>query len=128
VEDPKIAVLIPCYQAEKTIGKVITDFRRGLAGAQIFVHDNNCTHATAEIVRQARAVVRREKRQGKGFAVATVFERVDADILVMVDSNDPYEAAAAGALLEPMLKGDADLAVAARQRPKQPEPGTKTEE
>ena len=112
---PSIAVLIPCYQEEKTIGKVVVDFRRALPQAGIFVYDNNCTDATAEIARRAGAVVRREKRQGKGYVVASMFEQVDADILVMVDGDDTYEAAAVGALLEPILKGDADMTVAARQ-------------
>jgi glycosyltransferase involved in cell wall biosynthesis len=114
VANPSIAVLIPCYQEEQTIGKVVTDFRRVLPQAQIYVYNNNCTDATAEVARQAGAVVRREKRQGKGFVVASMFEQVDADILVMVDGDDTYEAEAVGALLEPILKGDADMTVAAR--------------
>lgn len=107
-------MLIPCYQEENTIAKVIADFRRALPQATIYVYDNNCTDATAEIARQAGAVVRREKRQGKGFVVASMFELVDADILVIVDGDDTYEAEAVGALLEPILKGDADMTVAAR--------------
>jgi glycosyltransferase involved in cell wall biosynthesis len=114
MENPRIAVLIPCYQEEKTIGKVVADFRRELPQAEIYVYDNNCTDTTAEIARQAGAAVRREKRQGKGFVVASMFEQVDADILVMVDGDDTYEAAAVGALLEPILKGEADMTVAAR--------------
>ena len=112
---PSIAILIPCYQEEQTIGKVIADFRRALPQAQVYVYDNNCTDRTAEIARQAGAVVRREKRQGKGFVVASMFEQVDADILVMVDGDDTYEAEAVGALLAPILNGDADMTVAARQ-------------
>jgi glycosyltransferase involved in cell wall biosynthesis len=111
---PTIAVVIPCYQEEKTIGKVVADFRRALPQATILVYDNNCTDATAEFARQAGAVVRREKRQGKGFVVASMFEQVDADILVMVDGDDTYEAAVVQQLLEPILKGDADMTVAAR--------------
>jgi len=114
METPKIAVLIPCYQEEKTIGKVVADFRRVLPGAEIYVYDNNCTDATAAIARQAGALVRREKRQGKGHVVASMFEQVEADVLVMVDGDDTYEAEAVGALLEPILKGDADMTVAAR--------------
>jgi glycosyltransferase involved in cell wall biosynthesis len=111
---PSIAVLIPCYQEEQTIGKVVADFRRALPNAAIYVYDNNCTDATAEEARKAGAVVRREKRQGKGFVVASMFEQIDADILVMVDGDDTYEASAVGELLEPILKGDADMTVAAR--------------
>jgi len=114
MEKPKIAVLIPCYQEEKTIGKVVADFKRVLPGAEIYVYDNNCTDSTAAIARQSGAVVRREKRQGKGHVVASMFEQVEADILVMVDGDDTYEAEAVGALLEPILKGDADMTVAAR--------------
>lgn len=110
-----VAVVIPCYQEELTIAKVIQDFKRALPGARILVFDNNCTDATAAVARQAGAEVRREKRQGKGFVVASMFEDVDADILVMVDGDDTYEAPAVGALLEPILNGDADMTVATRQ-------------
>jgi len=109
-----IAVLIPCYQEELTIAKVIADFKRELPQAHIYVFDNNCTDATAEIARKAGAEVRREKRQGKGFVVAGMFEQIDEDVLVMVDGDDTYEAEAVHALLEPVLKGDADMTVATR--------------
>src|SRR5262245_11700562 len=102
---PTIAVLIPCYQEELTIAKVIKDFQRELPEARVYVFDNNCTDATAEVARKAGADVRREKRQGKGFVVATMFEQVDADILVMVDGDDTYEAKAVHDLLAPILKG-----------------------
>lgn len=113
-EKLSIAVVVPCYQEELTIGKVIADFRRALPDAAIYVFDNNSRDATAEIARKAGAHVYREKRQGKGFVVASMFEQVDADILVMVDGDDTYEASAVGALLEPILKGDADMTVATR--------------
>jgi|ERR1043166_4845831 glycosyltransferase involved in cell wall biosynthesis len=112
--DLTIAVLIPCYQEELTIGKVIEDFRRALPAARIYVYDNNCTDATAANARKAGANVRREKRQGKGFVVASMFEQVDADILVMVDGDDTYEAGMIEKLLEPVLKGDADMTAARR--------------
>jgi len=111
-----IAVLIPCYQEELTIGKVVADFKTALPQARILVYDNNCTDRTAEVARKAGAEVIREKRQGKGFVVASMFEQVDADILVMVDGDDTYEASAVHALLEPILKGDADMTVATRQQ------------
>jgi glycosyltransferase involved in cell wall biosynthesis len=112
--EAKIAVLIPCYQEELTIGKVVQDFRRELPQAEIYVYDNNCTDRTAERAREAGAIVRREKRQGKGFVVASMFEQVDADILVMVDGDDTYEAGAVHQLLEPIFRGDADLTSATR--------------
>jgi glycosyltransferase involved in cell wall biosynthesis len=113
-DNPTIAVVIPCYQEELTIAKVIADFRQALPAAEIYVYDNNSTDATADIARKAGARVYREKRQGKGFVVASMFEQVDADILVMVDGDDTYEASTVGALLEPILKGDADMTVATR--------------
>ena len=109
-----IAVVVPCYQEELTIGKVITDFKQALPNAAIYVFDDNSTDATAKIAREAGARVYREKRQGKGFVVASMFEEVDADILVMVDGDDTYEASSVGALLEPILRGDADMTVATR--------------
>lgn len=113
-EGLSIAVVIPCYQEELTIGRVVNDFRKVLPQSQIIVYDNNCTDRTTEVASKAGAEVRREKRQGKGFAVASMFEQVDADILVMVDGDDTYAAEAVGALLEPILRGDADMTVATR--------------
>ena len=111
---PSIAVVIPCYQEALTIGKVIADFRRELPDAHIYVYDNNCTDGTAEIAAKAGAIVRREKRQGKGYAVAAMFEQIDEDILVMVDGDDTYEAGHVHKLLEPILRGDADMTAATR--------------
>ncbi len=111
---PTIAVAIPCYQEALTIGKVVADFRRELPAARIYVYDNNCTDGTAEIAAQAGAIVIREKRQGKGFVVAAMFEQVQEDILVMVDGDDTYEASHVHKLLEPVLRGDADMTVATR--------------
>ena len=112
--NPSIAVVIPCYQEALTIGKVIADFRRELPTAQIYVYDNNCTDGTAEIAAKAGAIVRREKRQGKGYAVAAMFEQINEDILVMVDGDDTYEASHVHKLLEPILRGDADMTAATR--------------
>jgi glycosyltransferase involved in cell wall biosynthesis len=110
----KIAVVIPCYQEELTIAKVVQDFRKELPEADIYVYDNNCTDRTAEEARRAGAIVRREKRQGKGYVVASMFEQVDADILIMVDGDDTYEAAKVHELLQPVLRGDADTTSATR--------------
>ena len=111
---PSIAVVIPCYQEALTIGKVVADFRRELPDARIYVYDNNCTDGTGELAAKAGAIVRREKRQGKGYVVAAMFEQMDADILVMVDGDDTYEAGHVHKLLEPILRGDADMTVATR--------------
>ena len=111
---PSLAVVVPCYQEELTVAKVVADFQKALPGAEIYVFDNNSTDATAEIARKAGARVYREKRQGKGFVVASMFEQVDADILIMVDGDDTYEASSVNALLEPILKGNADMTVGTR--------------
>jgi len=111
---PTIAVVIPCYQEALTIAKVVADFRRELPAARIYVYDNNCTDGTAAIAAQAGAVVRREKRQGKGYVVAAMFDQVQEDIMVMVDGDDTYEASHVHQLLEPVLRGDADMTVATR--------------
>ena len=76
----KIAVLIPCYNEELTIEKVVKDFRRELPEAEIYVYDNNSKDKTAEIARKAGAIVRKEYRQGKGNVVRTMFREIDADI------------------------------------------------
>jgi glycosyltransferase involved in cell wall biosynthesis len=112
--EPSIAVVIPCYQEEKTIGKVIRDFRRELPGARILVYDNNSTDRTAEEARAAGAEVRREHRQGKGWVVASMFRQQKADVLVMVDGDDTYDATAVHRLLQPVLDGVADMTVAGR--------------
>ncbi|MDR3458633.1 MAG: glycosyltransferase [Verrucomicrobiae bacterium] len=111
---PSIAVAIPCYQEALTIGKVVADFRRELPEARIYVYDNNCTDGTGDLAAKAGAIVRREKRQGKGFVVATMFEEIEEDILVMVDGDDTYEAAHVHKLLGPILRGDADMTTATR--------------
>lgn len=111
---PTIAVAIPCYQEEKTIAQVIADFKAQLPAAAVYVFDNNCTDRTAEFARAAGATVIREKRQGKGHVVTTMFEIVTEDILVMVDGDGTYDASAVHQLVAPILAGDADMVVAAR--------------
>lgn len=111
---PSIAITIPCYQEEKTIAKVVTDFKAQLPDAAIYVFDNNCTDRTAEFARAAGATVIREKKQGKGYVVATLFEVVDADIIIMIDGDGTYDPTAVHRLLAPILAGDADMVVAAR--------------
>jgi glycosyltransferase involved in cell wall biosynthesis len=113
-KNPTIAVVIPCYQEALTIGKVVQDFRQALPEARIYVYDNNCTDATVANAKKAGAIVYREKRQGKGFVVASMFDQVKEDILVMVDGDDTYDASHVHKLLEPILRGDADMTVATR--------------
>jgi glycosyltransferase involved in cell wall biosynthesis len=110
----RIAVLVPCYQEEATIGKVVRDFRAALPHAEIYVYDNNSTDRTSERAMEAGAIVRREKRQGKGFVVARMLEEVEADIYVMVDGDDTYDAASAPVLIKPLVDGHADMTVGTR--------------
>ena len=88
----KIAILIPCYNESKTIKKVVTDFKRELPEATIYVYDNNSSDGTDEIARNAGAVVRYEYQQGKGNVIRRMFAEVDADCYVMVDGDDTYPA------------------------------------
>jgi len=113
-QESKITVVIPCYNEEVTIGKVIDDFRRKLASAVIYVFDNCSTDATATIAAEHGAKVINEPRIGKGFAVENIFGEIDADFYVMVDGDDTYPADYANKLLEPVMAGDADMVVGAR--------------
>jgi glycosyltransferase involved in cell wall biosynthesis len=111
---PQVAVLIPCYQEEPTVGKVVSDFRRELPDAKIYVYDNNSTDKTAELAAKAGAIVRKEKRQGKGYVVASMLEQIDADIYVLVDGDDTYHAPSVHRLIAPLLAEAADMMVASR--------------
>lgn len=112
--EPKISVLIPCFNEESTIGKVIDDFRRELPSAQIFVFDNCSTDGSAAEAARHGATVLKEPRRGKGYVVDSMFARVDADVYVMVDGDDTYPAADVHRLIAPVLSGDADMVVGAR--------------
>ena len=113
-QEPKTAVLIPCLNEEMTIGKVIDDFRRELPLSTIYIFDNCSTDATAAVAAEHGAVVMKEPRKGKGFVVDSMFDRIDADVYVMVDGDDTYPAGHVHKLLEPVLAGDADMVVGAR--------------
>lgn len=103
--DTSIAVLLPCYNEEVTIGKVVRDFKNSLPDATIYVYDNNSTDRTAEIAEAEGAIVRREPRQGKGNVVRAMFEDIDADVYVMADGDDTYPADAAPAMVAKVLEG-----------------------
>ncbi len=110
----KTAVLIPCCNEEVAIGKVIDKFRQELPSAVIYVFDNCSTDATATVAAEHGAVVMKEPRKGKGFVVESMFDRIDADLYVMVDGDDTYPADYAKKLLEPVIAEDADMVVGAR--------------
>lgn len=111
---PKIAILIPCYNEELTIAKVVRDFRAELPEAEIYVFDNNSSDRTVEEAREAGARIAYERRQGKGFVVQAMFYQVEADVYVMVDGDATYPAAAVHKLIEPILRGEADMVVGSR--------------
>src|SRR5437763_1637746 len=91
-EGCRVAVLIPCYNEEKPIAEVVRDFKAQLPGAEIYVFDNDSTDQTVKEARQAGAIVRYEKRRGKGYVIRSMFRQVDADIYVMVDGDGTYPA------------------------------------
>ena len=110
----KIAVLIPCYNEEVTIHKVVSDFKRELPDADIYVYDNNSSDNTSKLAKDAGAIVRFEPRQGKGNVVRQMFRDIDADCYLMVDGDDTYPAESARELCEPILNGEADMTVGDR--------------
>lgn len=105
----KIAVLIPCYNEELTVEKVVKDFRKELPEADIYVYDNNSTDKTYELAKKAGAIVRKENRQGKANVIRTMFREIDADIYVMVDGDDTYPAEEVHKLIEPIENNEADM-------------------
>lgn len=110
----KIAVLIPCYNEEKTIRKVVTDFRSVLPEAVIYVYDNNSSDRTAEIAREAGAIVRHEYQQGKGNVIRRMFREVDAQCYIMTDGDDTYPAEFAPQMCQKVLAEGADMVVGDR--------------
>ncbi len=110
----KVAVLIPCYNEETTIEKVVRDFKRELPEADIYVYDNNSKDKTVEKAREAGAIIRYEYNQGKGNVVRRMFREVNADIYVMVDGDDSYPAEDVHKLIEPIQEGKADMVIGDR--------------
>lgn len=110
----KIAVLIPCYNESKTIGKVVTDFQKVLPEAVIYVYDNNSTDHTDEIARKAGAVVRYEYQQGKGNVIRRMFREIDAECYIMADGDDTYPAEFAPEMAEKVLNKKVDMVVGDR--------------
>ncbi|HSQ99002.1 MAG TPA: glycosyltransferase family 2 protein [Sphingomicrobium sp.] len=111
---PKIAVLLPCYNEEAAIGATVAGFRAVLPEATIYVYDNNSRDHTREIARDAGAVVRTEKQQGKGHVVRRMFADVDADVYVMADGDLTYDPAAAPKMVEMVLGEQLDMVVGTR--------------
>lgn len=113
-QQPRIAVLIPCYNEAQSIGTVVSDFRKVLPEAVIYVYDNNSTDETARVAAAAGAEVRKEPRQGKGNVVRRMFREIDADCYLMVDGDGTYPATAAATLIQPVLDQEADMVIGDR--------------
>ncbi|MEP7271140.1 MAG: glycosyltransferase family 2 protein [Acidobacteriota bacterium] len=114
VKEPRVAVLIPCYNEEQTIAEVVRDFRRNLPEADIFVFDNNSSDRTVEMARAAGATVRSERRQGKGYVVQAMFRDVQADLYIMVDGDTTYPADVVRKLMAPVERREADMVIGSR--------------
>ena len=113
---PQVAILIPCLDEEAAIGKVVADFRLRLPGAFAFVYDNGSTDHTVDTARAAGAVVRREPLKGKGNVVRRMFADIEADIYVLVDGDDTYDAASAPAMVNRLMDESLDMIIGARSQ------------
>ncbi len=111
----QIAVLIPCLNEEAAIGKVVRDFRESLPDAAIFVYDNGSADRTAPVARKAGAIVRTEPLRGKGNVMRRMFADIEADVYVLVDGDDTYDAASAPLLIDRLLQDQIDMVNGARQ-------------
>src|ERR1700710_1444681 len=113
-EQPRIAVLVPCFNEEAAVATVVADFRNALPSAEIHVYDNNSSDRTKAIALEAGAQVRSERRQGKGHVVRRMFADIDADIYLLVDGDATYDAASAPRMIETLLADHLDMVVGFR--------------
>ena len=113
--EPRLAVLVPCYNEESTIAKVVRDFRAALPSAVIYVYDNNSRDLTAECAREAGAVVRDEVRQDKGNVVRRMFADIEADVYILVDGDDTYDAAVCPSLIAKLIGEGFDIVSGQRE-------------
>ena len=111
---PRVAVLVPCFNEEAAVATVIADFRKALPSAEIFVYDNNSSDRTRAVAVEAGAQVRSERRQGKGHVVRRMFADIDADIYVLVDGDATYDAASAPRMIETLRSDHLDMVVGLR--------------
>jgi glycosyltransferase involved in cell wall biosynthesis len=111
---PRIAVLVPCFNEEAAIATVVADFRNALPSAKIYVYDNNSSDRTKAVAAEAGAEVRSERRQGKGHVVRRMFADIDADIYVLVDGDATYDAASAPRMIQTLKADHLDMVVGLR--------------
>jgi glycosyltransferase involved in cell wall biosynthesis len=112
---PRIAVLLPCYNEEAAIGQTIAGFKKALPGASIYVYDNNSRDKTVEKAKKAGVIVRTERMQGKGHVVRRMFADINADVYVMADGDLTYDPKAAPAMVKQLLEEQLDMVVGTRQ-------------
>ena len=113
-EEKKIAVLIPCYNESKTVAKVVKDYKKMLPEADIYVYDNNSTDDTDKIAKKAGAIVKYERRQGKGNVIRTMFKEIEADCYLMIDGDDTYPAEHAREMVDLVLDDKVDMVIGDR--------------
>jgi len=112
---PRVAVLLPCFNEEVSIGATVAGFRRALPDAIVYVYDNNSTDRTCAIAESEGAIVRTERQQGKGHVVRRMFADVDADIYVMADGDLTYDPMAAQQMVDLLIDDGLDMVVGARR-------------
>jgi glycosyltransferase involved in cell wall biosynthesis len=111
---PRVAVLVPCFNEEAAVATVVADFQKALPSAAIYVYDNNSTDRTVAVARDAGAMVRSERRQGKGHVVRRMFADIDADIYVLVDGDATYDAASVSKMIDMLMSEHLDMVVGLR--------------
>jgi glycosyltransferase involved in cell wall biosynthesis len=114
LDEFRVAVIVPCYNEELTIGTVVADLRAAVPHAEIYVYDNNSSDRTSQVAAEAGAIVRFEKRKGKGNVVRRAFADIEADVYLMIDGDDTYDASAAPRLIETLVSGPLDHVVGVR--------------
>lgn len=110
----RVAVLVPCFNESATIATVIHDFQQALPDAAVYVYDNNSTDDTIDVARASGAIVREERQQGKGHVVRRMFADIEADVFILVDGDDTYEAASAPKMVRRLLDNGLDMITARR--------------
>ena len=113
--EPRVAVLLPCFDEEATIGQTVAGFRQALPGALVYVYDNNSRDRTCALAAEAGAIVRSERQQGKGHVVRRMFADIDADVYIMADGDLTYDPASAPAMVDVLVADQLDMVVGTRK-------------
>ncbi|MBF6248286.1 glycosyltransferase family 2 protein, partial [Nocardia elegans] len=114
--DLRIAAVVPCHNEEASVAKVVTDLQAAVPGIVVYVYDNLSTDRTAERAREAGAIVRHEHTKGKGNVVRRAFADIEADVYLMIDGDDTYEASAAPLMIKTLLEGPYDHVLGVRKQ------------